>query len=266
MKKRKLLETLKELIESNAQLSAENQELRALVNNRPTTPCVEAETEQSQTADKDYEKLESDNRILSQELIEAKAKILELSKQLESDSETENEQNPAEDSSKNEEVTDMGSTEETPEASEETLQDDGVGLFVCPPLSTDIDSEEPELCEPDYIVKPEFNIDIPPVVAEEIATPVSKPYDDITDWQIDMASEYIGKAIIMITEFNNEIADSSSQNKQDLVTLALGKSEAFKSEIVDAISACNTPESAEATADKRIDELKRYINALRLSL
>ncbi len=281
MKKRKLLETLKELIETNAQLSAQNEELLARVGKEEQHPAEVPFTESALKPEKDFEKLKSDNRILSQELIEAKATILELTKQLEAASSPQAEEPAA--NNQTEQTTEESVTVfpiDSTDKAVDTKQDNEIDLFIGLSLNITDEPTTTEINEVDYIVKPIFDENSTASSVDDIANPVDdsdNPIDDtklptdkisadITDWQIDMASKYIGKAIIMITEFNNDISDSTSENKQDLITLALGKSEGFKAEIVDAISACGTPEIAETTAEKRIDELRRYINALRLSV
>ncbi len=86
--------------------------------------------------------------------------------------------------------------------------------------------------------------------------------DDIAD----VAASFVGRAVILVTEFTDEICSAGSDNTKELVTLALGKAEVFKSDTVaNAETAVSVEEFSELCSDE-FEKLRKYINALRLSV
>ncbi len=82
----------------------------------------------------------------------------------------------------------------------------------------------------------------------------------------DIAASFVGRAVIAVTEFTNEICSLGSENTKELVTLALGKAEVFKSETVaNAENAASAEEFSKQCAAE-FEKLQRYINTLRLSV
>lgn len=86
--------------------------------------------------------------------------------------------------------------------------------------------------------------------------------DDIAD----IAASFVGRAVILVTEFTDEICSVGSDNTKELVTLALGKAEVFKSETVANAEAATSAEKFSELCADEFEKLRKYINALRLSV
>lgn len=88
----------------------------------------------------------------------------------------------------------------------------------------------------------------------------------IDDGIADIAASFVGRAVIAVTEFTDEICSSGSENAKELVTLALGKAEVFKSETVENAENAVSAETFSKQCAAEFEKLQRYINTLRLSV
>ncbi len=261
MRKTELLNKLRELIEENAELSAKNNELSAkvaelkahlkgkLTNNDSDGEPQSTECEQWQNIARDVrvtpQKEEGGNPpSTAQETNQTcevqpdgdiKGETCVYDETSDTDAESA-ETAGAED--KNEFAKQLSDCRE--EISETAALEETEGETLFAAFSNGDDFCEPDLCETDKCC-----ID-----------------DDIAD----IAASFVGRAVILVTEFTDEICSVGSDNTKELVTLALGKAEVFKSDTVANAEAATSAEEFSKLCSDEFEKLRKYINALRLSV
>ncbi len=80
------------------------------------------------------------------------------------------------------------------------------------------------------------------------------------------ASSIIGRIVLECAEACNEFTEVGGQNAKDLVNLALGRTEVFKSEILNIMTENEDFNSAKTEVDLKVAEIREYFDLLRKQL
>lgn len=84
-----------------------------------------------------------------------------------------------------------------------------------------------------------------------------------TDPDISKASSFIGKAVRECAAVCNEFVESGGNNTKDLINLALGRTEVFKSEILLILSSDKSSEEKSCEAQELLKTVTDYFDLLR---
>ncbi len=105
-------------------------------------------------------------------------------------------------------------------------------------------------------------------VAEEKAIEFSipEPIEIKVDAKIADASSVIGKAVLKCAEVCNLFTAHGGPNAKDLVNLALGRTEVFKSEILGIVSENSDFGTAEVEVKSKLSALEEYFELLKKQL
>ena len=96
----------------------------------------------------------------------------------------------------------------------------------------------------------------PPIVHKPISADKKDPK------AFDYASTIISKIVLRTASFKNIIANSGDQNSAELITLALGKSEMFKSDVLQTVMSDITLDEKTEIMDKLFVDADEYFNSL----
>lgn len=124
-----------------------------------------------------------------------------------------------------------------------------------------------ELVEPVSVSKDDAVIDTPAntvinVAEIEEAEIVSVDYGT----GVDMASEAIGSVVLKCSELCAHFAEVGGPNAKDLINLALGRTEVFKSEALSVIEAIDDITEISAELNKRMENTFDYFDLLKKQL
>lgn len=78
----------------------------------------------------------------------------------------------------------------------------------------------------------------------------------------DYASTIISKMVLKTASFKNSIANNKDENYAELITLALGKSEMFKADVLQAVMSDLSFEEKKEKMDNLFNEANEYFNSL----
>lgn len=101
-------------------------------------------------------------------------------------------------------------------------------------------------------------IPLPP--PPEVHKPVSADKKDPKAF--DYASTIISKIVLRTASFKNIITNSGDQNSAELITLALGKAEMFKSDVLQTVMSDITIDEKTDKMDKLFADADEYFNSL----
>ena len=124
-----------------------------------------------------------------------------------------------------------------------------------------------ELVEPVSVSKDDAVIDTPAdtvinVAEIKEAEIVSADYGT----GVDMASEAIGTVVLKCSELCAHFAEAGGPNAKDLINLALGRTEVFKSEALSVIEAIDDITEISAELSKRMENTFDYFDLLKKQL
>ena len=91
-------------------------------------------------------------------------------------------------------------------------------------------------------------------IEEEPLTVIPETVTDLSGNDIDLGSKAIGEVVVRCASLCNDFTASGGQNAKDLVNLALGRTEVFKSDILSLVS-----ESGEGLTDETVEQLKKSV-------
>ncbi len=115
----------------------------------------------------------------------------------------------------------------------------------------------------------------PEETVETVAETVEndKNYDTLVNFEpenqsesLNSASAVIGKIVLLCAELCNEFTAFGGQNAKDLVNLALGRTEVFKSEILNIMTENDDFNGAKAEVDLKVAEINEYFDLLKKQL
>ena len=124
-----------------------------------------------------------------------------------------------------------------------------------------------ELVEPVSVSKDDAVIDTPADTVINVAE-IKETEIVSVDYGtgVDMASEAIGTVVLKCSELCAHFAEAGGPNAKDLINLALGRTEVFKSEALSVIEAIDDITEISAELSKRMENTFDYFDLLKKQL
>lgn len=79
---------------------------------------------------------------------------------------------------------------------------------------------------------------------------------------INSGAQIIGKVVLKCAELCNEFSEKGGQNAKDLINLALGRTEVFKSEVLQIISSDQTEQEKTTNVNEKLNSVYEYFEML----
>jgi len=80
--------------------------------------------------------------------------------------------------------------------------------------------------------------------------------------EINYASTQIGKVIVKISDFCNNMVSTNDQNARELINLALGRGEVFKADVMNVLQSNASFNDKESIIEDKIKDVDSYITSL----